>query len=230
MKIENIEVYGFRRALHGMRNPMDSWDKSDTEFGRPEDAVCGSWYFVNDEINIPEWPDIGPEDMKLCKRLIKNGTDHRKFMRQIQIWMDITIPRYVWQELDTYKVATVRNSCSTMHKLGHTSLGYKDFQDGDVLSATLDELNGAGEAYRDKKPFTTTKGKRLEGYDIVRYMKKIIPESFLQRATYTMSYETAMAMYFARRGHRLPEWNEKNPDSICSMLIGLPYMKEFVDV
>jgi hypothetical protein len=220
MKIENVEVYGFRRSLHGMRNPKNSWDKSDSTFyGNTTNGI----YCI-------ECPKIGPEDMKLCKRLIKNGTDHRKFMRQIQIWMDITIPRYAWQELDTYKVATVRNSCSTMHKLGHTSLSYKDFQDGDVLSVTLDELNDAGEAYRDKKPFITLKGKKLEGYDIVRYMKKIIPESFLQKATYTMSYETAMSMYFARRNHRLPEWNEDNPESICAMFISLPYMKEFTEV
>ncbi len=223
MKIENVEVYGFRRSFHGLRNPKDSWDKSDSKF------TLDNFYWErnNRKIAVPENPQIGLEDLKLACKLIKDGTDHRKFMRQIQIWMDITIPRYVWQELDTYKVATVRNSCSTMHKLGHTSLSYKDFQDRDVIPTTLDELNNAGEAYRDKKPFTTQKGKILKGYDIVRYMKKILPESFLQRATYTMSYETAMAMYFARRGHRLPEWNEKNSDSICSMLISLPYMREF---
>lgn len=226
MKIENITVYGFQSALRGMRNPMDSWNRSDSAWNgdnwKPD--IGSGW-----NIRTPERPLIGPKDLELACKLVKNGCEHRKFLRQIQIWIDIDIPRYVWQELDTYKVATVRNSCSTMNKLGKRMLVRDDFQDRVVIPSTLYELNVAGLAYREKREFNTESGELLQGYDIVRYMKKIVPEGFLQRATYTFNYETALTMYFQRRNHRLPEWNAKSPGSICSMLACLPYMKEFID-
>jgi hypothetical protein len=217
VKIENVEVYGFRAALRGMRNPMNSWDKSDSKPGNSP-AVTGEWGIL-----FPERTEIGPEDMKLALRLIKNGSEHRKFLRQIQIWMDITIPRYVWQELDTYKVATVRNSCSTMHKLGSRDLVQEDFE-LPIPDSLLVLLNLQGSEFRQAKRV----GDKAKEKYIRREYKNLLPEGFLQKATYTFNYETALTMYFQRRGHRLPEWNAKSPGSICAFLASLPYMKEFI--
>ena len=215
MKIENTEVYGFRAALRAMRNPMDSWDKSDTMFM----AGCVT-------ANV-EGADIGPEDLKLACKLIRGGSEHRKFLRQIIVGVDFDVPRYVWQEIDTYKVATVRNSCSTMHKLGHRELTEDDFEARIVLPVILQELNRAGAAYRDKVMLVRPPFETVTGYDIVRYMKQILPEGFLQRATYTCSYETLFAMHRQRKNHRLPEWS--GPGGICEWIRCLPYMKEFIE-
>ena len=244
MKIENTHIYGFQMALTGMRNAFNSWDLADSNFfcyaeNWGDEIIWGmvdSWFSgekLKHTITCPENPKLGPADLKLAKKLIRNGTDHRKFLRQIQIWVDFTVPRYVWQELDTYKVATVRNSCSTMHKLGHTDLTTEDFEDQAITSDTLSDLNMLGWAYRKKTVAGRERNGKIEelrGYDIVRYMKGVLPESFLQKATYTMSYETALSMYFARRSHKLSQWNEKNPDSICWWIKSLPYMNEFISV
>ena len=215
MKIEHAEVFGFRASMRGLRNPKNSWDKSDTTY-----LTNKKWEFYYGEgLSVPESPDIGPNDLKLVCNLIKSGSEHRKFLRYIQIWMDITIPRYVWQELDTYKVATVRNSCSTMHKLGHSNLEYEDFEGSRIREDTLNFLNNLGKKYRQTKD-----------YKLVREMKAQLPESFLQKATYLMNYETALTMFFQRKNHRLPEWNLVDPSSICSFIYSLPYMSDFIDV
>jgi hypothetical protein len=232
MKIENVEVYGFQRALHGMRNPKNSWDRADSVYdgrGYPFDSVEGVTL-------AGATSTLGPRDLKLALNLIRSGTDHRKFLRQIFVVMDITIPRYVWQELDTYKVATVRNSCSTMHRLGHADLTLEDFQDGDVFPEVLARMNDAGRAYREKRSFDTTfgrpkviicgfDGRILEGYDIVRWMKRHTPEGFLQMATYSLSYETVIALLGSRGTHRLAEWS--GPGGICETLRALPLVLEF---
>jgi hypothetical protein len=190
-----------------MRNPMNSWNKSDSAFMGTE------W----GEIIAPDVPVIGINDMSLINSLIKAGPSHRKFLRQIMVWWDIKAPRYVWQELDTYKVATVRNSCSTMHKLGYRNIGPDDFQDGEVMSSVLDELNRLAQIYRGG------------GHDhkVLRLMKQILPEGFLQEATYTFSYETGMSMYLLRRAHRLSEWS--GPGGICETIKALPYMEQFLE-
>jgi len=224
MKIENAEVYGFRGALRGMRNPMNSWDRADTMFD-------GDGYpYPLDFDGCTPPPSLGPNDLKLAISLIKAGTDHRKFLRQIFVSVDLTIPRYLWQELDTYKVATVRNSCSTMHKLGHADLTPDDFQDGEVLAVVLGELNRAGRCYREKRTFITPTQPDgaihdLRDYDIVRWMKKHMPEGYLQKATYTMSYETVLAILRSRGNHRLPEWS--GPEGICAFLRRLPLVAMF---
>lgn len=226
MKIENIEVYGFKRALHGMRNPMDSWDNSDSEFFVYMDHFADTYWPNPSHLFITslEMPEIGPNDLKLALKLIKGGSEHRKFLRQIQIWFDITVPRYVWTELDTYKVATVRNSCSTMHKLGTRDLIQDDFQlpiDEHLLSL----LNQYGTAFREAK-----EGKDYKAMGRIRHeYKNILPEGFLQKATFSMSYETAMSMYFQRRKHRLPEWKEDCEGSITSFIKNLPYMRDFIE-
>lgn len=212
MKIENIEVYGFRRAFHGMRNPKESWEQSDSQF-----TVTGAgWRDPN--IVAPENPHIGPKDLDRACRLIKAGTDHRKFMRQIRVWWDITVPRYAWQEIDTYKVSTTRNSCSTMHKLGHRPLTLDDFEGQDILQVVLDNLNVLGEAYR---------AGGCKDVPTLLEMKRHLPEAYLQMATYDFSYETGLAMYRSRHTHRNPEWSD-TVNSICATLLRLPYMCEFI--
>jgi hypothetical protein len=221
MKIENIHVYGFQASFHGMRNPLDSWSKSDSSFG----CEPGTSYTTANDwlIRTFEYPQIGPEDMKLACKLIKGGSEHRKFLRQIQVWFDITVPIYVWSELDTYKVATVRNSCSTMHTLGLRDLTQNDFE-LPIPNDWLEELNKCGEKFRIYKIMKDTRKMNK----IRREYKNLLPSGFLQKATYTMSYETALSMYFQRRNHRLSEWRAGEKGSICSFIESLPYMKEFI--
>lgn len=225
MKIERVHVYGFAPALRGMRNPLESWSKSDTVYGwDPTPPVDYSG------ITCMERPLIGPNDMALARKLIKAGSDHRKFLRQIAVWWDITAPRYIWQELDTYKVATVRNSCSTMHKLGHRDLTADDFQDGDVNLDSLDRLNAMGATYRSNGEYLMYKSGKYEpirSVELLTHMKRRLPEGFLQMATYSFNYEVALNMYLSRRNHRMPEWS--GPDGICDHLLRLPYFAEFTE-
>lgn len=197
MKIENTEVSGFQAAIHGMRNPMNSWDKSDSNFD------CEMI--------------IGPNDLELSKKLIKAGTEHRKFLRMIHIQCFITLPRYIWQEMDTYKVSTVRLSCSTMHKLGMTDLTIQDFQNNWILEETLQELNFLGRNYRETK-----------NVDLLRQMKQILPEGFLQSADLDFNYETAMNMYYQRKNHRMSEWSGEN--GICKWMESLPMMNQWLNL
>jgi hypothetical protein len=247
MRVEHVVVFGFEAAIRGMRNPMNSWDKSDSIFypcialGKTGNRV----YTMHGQVDLilvraPELPNLGAKDLTLACKLVKAGSEERKFLRLIHIQMDIEAPRYLWQEIDTYKVATVRMSCSTMHKLGHTDLSASDFQDEDVNPSVLERLNKAGRCFREKLPFhikrnqypnsdpeigCTTAGvdRVFEGYDIVRWMKRNLPEGFLQKATYDMSYETALSWLRQRGKHRLPEWK----DSLCGLIRSLPYMAEF---
>jgi hypothetical protein len=212
VKIENIEVFGFMAALRGMRNALESWDKSDSDFYSYADD------YLDPSISAPEAPFIGPNDLTLACKLIKAGRSHRKFLRQIQIWWDITIPRAIWQELDTYKIATVRNSCSTMHKLGSRDLELSDFQNEMIEQNTLDLLNGLGKKYRESSPKLPSDLHKIKMY---------LPESFLQKATYSFNYETALTMYFDRCNHRMPEWSGAN--GICETLMKLPYFKDFYE-
>jgi hypothetical protein len=216
MKIDKVHVYGFEPALYGMRNPKESWDRSD--------STLGTWEgFRDKDITCPERPYIGPKDMQLARRLITAGSDHRKFLRQIMVWWNISIPRYIWQELDTYKVATVRNSCSTMHKLRSRDLKPCDFQDEDVHPDVLQAQNIMGKAYREKSPCGYG---LITGIDLLAHMKRRLPEGFLQMATYSFSYETALNMYRSRHNHRMSEWS--GPDGICVWLQRLPYLADFI--
>lgn len=247
--ITETEVYGFRAALRGMRNPMDSWDKSDSCFRHvlPE-PPHSTWNQLG--FTVPEYPIIGPVDMVRMKSLILGGTEHRKFLRDIVIWCDIEPNRGCWQEIDTYKVSTVRNSCSTMHKLGHRDLVLDDFQDSFVDLDYLEKINAVGREYR-------AGGKK--DFKLVIKMKRMLPEGFLQKATYKMNYENALNMFMQRKDHRLPEWRFTNtpitPDpeggcsaegartffgtrsdgqivkrSICDWIYLLPYMSTLIDV
>ena len=223
MKIENTEVYGFRAAFRSARNPKDSWSRSDIDWNtNTREQLCDPFL----DILFTDAPlAIGPEDLRLAKNLINGGTEHRKFIRLIQVWATWTLPRYVWTEADTYKVGMTRMSCSTMHKLGHKDLNFCDFQDGDVLDSVLCELNDLGRKYRETKD-----------YSLVRRMKKMLPEGFLQKADVNFSYETAMNIFRQRKNHRLPEWRlhetleeQRGEQSLCDWLYQLPHFKLFVE-
>jgi hypothetical protein len=216
MKIEHTEVYGFQAAFRGMRNPFDSWDKSDSSFWGPDTREMRERLgFPN--IFVPEIPVIGSGDLSLACKLIRMGGDHRKFLRMIMVWCDFVVPRYLWQEIDTYKVATVRNSCSTMNTLGRRHVTQEDFETP-VSEVILRELNKAVDDFQSSGDKTDVRVK----------LKNDLPEGFLQRATYLMSYETVFRMFHSRSNHRLPMWSVKIDGSICSWILSLPYMKEFV--
>lgn len=176
-----------------MRNPMDSWDKSDTKY-----RIDGS-------------PEIGPNDLALATKLVKAGSPHAKFTRMIGVAADLVIPLDMWNEFDTYKVGTVRNSCSTMHRLGTRPLSKIDFEE-DISNFVIDELNELGERYRETKDFQ------------YRYkMRGKLPWSYLQRSTIAANYAVMRNMYFWRHDHRLVQWRE-----ICRWIETLPYAQELI--
>lgn len=225
MEIKRIRVCGFEPALHGMRNPMDSWADSDSAFYERGQMAGSSGRYdgpYGDFIRAPEYPVIGPKDMELAKKLIMRGREHRKFLRQIMIWFDINIPRFVWQELDTYKVSTVRNSCSTMNTLGKRDLDQSAFE-RPIPELTLEGVNKLGRLLREAK-------EDGEGVREARVqLKNDLPEGFLQMATYMLSYETALTAILQRERHRLPQWRKGEEGSIVECLLCLPYMSHFYE-
>jgi hypothetical protein len=214
MQIENTTIYGFKPALIAMRNSWDSWDKSDTDFR----YIWSS--YIHPPIQALDCPTIGPKDMELCRKLIKGGPSHRKFLRQITIWVDFTLPRYVWAEVDTYHCGTVRNSCSTMHTLANRNYVYPDDFEGGMDQQILDKINFL---LKEVRSLPQNRKKLL------LQIKRILPESFLQKSSFTMNYETAMNMYWQRRHHELPEWSERGTMySICRWIQDLPYMSDWL--
>ena len=214
IKVENIEVWGFEHAIRGLRNPMNSWDKSDSinchEYGEDCDfcernySECAKYY-------------IGENDLDLMQRLFKAGTEHRKYLRQIFVSMDITAPLYWWKEFDTYKVGTVANSCSTMHKIAAKPFEMSDFSHEKLgigaettLKIVVEELNKEREMY-------------LQSHDKSFWwgMIQLLPSSYNQRRTVTMNYENVFAIIKQRSEHKLDEWNE-----FVKVLKTLPYVIE----
>lgn len=216
MKFENTEVWGFEHSLRGMRNPLNSHIKSDS-------------YYDNDNYVI------GENDFGLAQRLIKAGNEHRKFMRQIFVSVDITAPLYWWKEFDTYKVGTIANSTSTMHKLATTPITLDCFEidDYDRNLSLADnpeddnELNHISAFEEDViMVLENLRQKYLETKD-KRYWKELIrflPESWLQKRTITMNYENIRNMYFQRKNHKLTEWSE----SFIKWVESLPYAEELI--
>ena len=207
IKLERTSVMNFENAIRGMRNPMKSWDKSDsytTHIENPETLNTAPFQFF-----------MGENDLKLARHLASAGGDHRKFLRQIFVSVDITAPLYWWKEYDTYKVGTVANSESTMHTISKGYLTLDDFSH-DHLSASgrdflewsiLPFLNARIERYNDKKD-------KDDWYDIIQ----ILPTSFNQMRTCTLNYENLVNIYHARKDHKLDEWH-----TLCDWILTLPY-------
>lgn len=247
LKTENIRVFNFEGALRGLRNPKDSWHLSDSRYGicnrghvdcetematawknaHPENEIdYFSWLidngYIHSENGCCEYAFIGPKDMRLAQLMIGAGTDEAKFMRQIFISMDITAPLYWWKEYDTYKIATVANSCSTMHKLDAYPITREMFSwdnvgdPGEEFWVVVDAIIAECERLRLK--FKETGDKVYW-----RAMVQLLPNSWMQKRTVTLNYQTARAMYFARKTHKLTEWH-----TLCNTFMHLPYGKELI--
>ena len=208
--IEKTDVFGWESAVRGMRNPMNSWDKSDSDWEFVEDP---SIINPNDEVKFV----LGPNDLDLMQRLNKAGSDHAKFLRMINVTMDITAPLYWWKEFDTYKVGTVANSCSTMHKIHAKEFTKDDFSHEHlsdwsmlILENTVRALNNARER------FLETKDKHYWWQ-----MVQLLPSAYNQKRTVQLNYQVAKSMYFARRTHKLDEWR-----TLCDVIKELPYFAE----
>lgn len=214
IKIENIEVFNFEGAFRGLRNPMNSWNKSDSYI----DALTNKYI-------------VGENDLKLAQRMIGAGADESKFMRQIFVSMDITAPLYWWKEADTYKIATVSNSCSTMHKITSSEITEENYsfdpEPGKPLTdlptddyvRILDIKNRAvADVEWLRKKYNETKDKRYW-----RLLIQINPDGWLQKRTWTGNYQNLRNMYFARKNHKLIEWRQ-----FCQIIEQLPYSKELI--
>ena len=206
IKIENVGVYGFEAAIRGMRNPMNSWDRSDSDC---KTIIRDNGKYVEDF--------IGNNDLKLMKQLAKAGSVHAKYRRMITVTCDITAPMFWWAEYDTYKVGTVRNSCSKMHKIHSSELYNIDFSvEGcrEVGSwATLCFANVQNTCNKLIKKYNETKEKKYW-----RALIELLPESYNQRATVQLNYEVLAGMYYWRKDHKLDEWH-----TFCEWIESLPY-------
>ena len=213
IKIENSEVIGWEHAIRGMRNPMNSWDKSDSEFVDVfEDAENLRNYYISSA-------ELGDNDLDLMTRLVKAGTDHRKFMRMITVYADITAPLYWWKEYDTYKVGTVANSCSTMHKIHEKEFTVDDFSCEHLAGAAMNVLIDIVywlNFYRDE--FIAQKDKQ-DWWQIIQ----LLPSSYNQKRTVMLNYEVLHNMYHSRKNHKLDEWH-----TFCDFIETLPYAKELI--
>ena len=243
MKIEKTEVVGFEAAIRGMRNPKNSWEKSDSEFitsdGDHHD-ICGHsgpWF------GSDGWEEvlIGENDLNLMTTLRNAGTDHRKFMRMITVYLEITAPLYWWKEFDTYKVGTVANSCSTMHKIAdkeftlddfshehlfkeddvggmyYSATAEEEFTSTDVLKVIIEALN----VYR--KTYMAVKADTVSDYDHMSkeywwQMIQLLPSSYNQKRTVMLNYEVLANIYKSRKDHKLDEWH-----TFCDWIESLPY-------
>ena len=243
IKLENTEVVGWEHAIRGMRNPMNSWEKSDSEFIRDPDYGCSGNCPCEDIDGHCDCCFIGANDLDLMKRLRNAGTDHRKFMRMITVYVDITAPLYWWKEFDTYKVGTVANSCSTMHKIAA-----KEFTIEDFSHEHLDDIWGYEPEVRDMAPTIEfeTHTDKITNYvlgpdDILNltikmlnrcrdlYLKtkektywwqmiQLLPTSYNQKRTVMLNYEVLANIYKSRLNHKLDEWH-----TFCDLIESLPY-------
>lgn len=218
IKIENVELMGWEAAIRGMRNPMNSWDKNDSGWyltGTPGTNPAAA----NDKY-LREKYCIGDNDLDLMKRLAKAGTDHRKFMRMITVYLDITAPLYWWKEFDTYKVGTVANSCSTMHKIAGKEFEMSDFScehmkptSIKIMHDVIDILNKYRADYNN--PEAEKLGVKK---DYWWQMIQLLPSSYNQRRTVMLNYEVLANIYKSRKDHKLDEWH-----TFCGWIETLPY-------
>ena len=228
LKIENAEVVGWEHAIRGMRNPMNSWEKSDS-FCKPSIDCCGGCHdynkcaYIFESTGKPYRGEVGPNDLDLMKRLRNAGTDHRKFMRMITVYLDITAPLYWWKEFDTYKVGTVANSCSTMHKIAEKEFTMDDF--------SIEHLQGVNQCkWGDSVPalvmvqiveclnFWRNRYLQTRDKDDWWQMIQLLPSSYNQKRTVMLNYEVLANIYKSRRNHKLDEWH-----TLCDWIETLPY-------
>ena len=219
LKIENFEVTGWEAAIRGMRNPKNSWKKSDSGLtcSQNKNNICDTHCTADNYCKPLDKYLIGPNDLDLMTRLRNAGTDHRKFMRMIIVYLDITAPLYWWKEFDTYKVGTVANSCSTMHKIADKEFTLEDFSCEHLenswlahLKETIRLLNEARDAYH----WCNTDAKKEWWWQMIQ----LLPSSYNQRRTVMLNYEVLANMYKSRRNHKLDEWH-----TFCDWIEELPY-------
>lgn len=201
LTMELCRVSGWEAAIRGMRNPLNSWEKSDSRFDG--DRVV-----------------LGEQDLRLMRSLVAAGSDHRKFLRYLTVTCDVTAPLYWWKEYDTYKVGTVANSCSTMHKIAAKPFAVEDFSHEHLspdslacLRATVAQLNASREAYLRTKD-------KADWWQLIQ----LLPSAYQQKRTLLMNYEVLRNLYFARRNHKLDEWH-----TFCDALSALPYSELITD-
>ena len=229
LKIENTDVVGWEAAIRGMRNPMNSWDNSDSIFvedGEYHD-ICGNSGPFNGTVTDTEtFFEIGEKDFDLMKRLRNAGNDHRKFMRMIAVYADITAPLYWWKEFDTYKVGTVANSCSTMHKIHDKEFYEEDFSFERIMSG-YEEYKGDDAmhtAYCSMQNVISALNRLRYMYKISKNKKywyamiQLLPSSYNQKRTVMLNYEVLANMYKSRKNHKLDEWHV-----LCDWIESLPY-------
>lgn len=202
LKAERISVMNIENAVRGARNPLNSWDRSDSHYDENGNYI------------------LGENDLSLCMRLAKSGSDHRKYLRQIFVSIDITAPLYWWKEFDTYKVGTVANSCSTMHKIHSKPFELDDFShermdEGsvEVLKVLIDHLE------KERQKFCENKEDRTPWHNMIQ----LLPTSYNQMRTVTLNYENLINIYYARKNHKLAEWHV-----LCDAIAQLPYAKELI--
>ena len=220
LKIENVDIVGWETAIRGMRNPMNSWAKSDTFFFCPSQ---GDIRKIGEGPNLELMSEIGPNDAGLMMKLRNCGTDHRKFMRMITVYMDITAPLYWWKEYDTYKIGTVANSCSTMHKIADKEFALEDFShehliDTCLLERVINELNIYRDIYNNYDKQTEQYKDEFSKKDIWWQMIQLLPSSYNQRRTVMLNYEVLANMYKSRKNHKLDEWR-----TFCEYVKTFPY-------
>lgn len=240
IKIENYEVYGWMHAIRGMRNPLESWDKCDSFYWDSESDLNEEWGVEKSVDDLDTHVHIGPNDLDLMTRLRNAGRDHRKYMRMIDVWFDITAPMYWWKEFDTYKIGTVRNSCSTMHKIHAKEFTLEDFSCEHLISDMgpdknpfegwlgVEEYDGHVQYHSPKdilevyiinalnecrEAYLKTKDKKY-WYQMIQ----LLPSSYNQRSTIKLNYEVLANMYHSRKNHKLDEWRE-----FCKWIESLPY-------
>lgn len=231
IKLENVEVLGWKAAIRGMRNPLESWNNSDSIFSCKD---CKGCYYeqkgntevfeAEDRIITDIWCDytslkLGENDLALMKKLSKAGSDHAKYLRMINVTCDVTAPLYWWKEYDTYKVGTVANSCSTMHKIHAKEFSLRDFSWKQlnvdsllVLEVIINRLNQCRSKYIE------TKDKEYWWQ-----MIQLLPTSYNQKRTIQLNYQVLKNIYFARKNHKLDEWRV-----FCDWIRNLPYAKQII--
>ena len=226
LKVTETQIFGWDAAIRGMRNPMNSWDKSDTDF-----SLSGM-----QSVNGILVPTVGDNDLALMRKLVKAGSDHSKFMRMITVTCDVEAPFYWWKEYDTYKVGTVANSCSTMHKLHERDLSIDDFSHEHLFDGIIqvEDPDNPMEFYENsttcleyvisvinyhRKKYIETKDKRYW-----QQMIQLLPTSFNQKRTLHLNYAVLRNIYHARKNHKLTEWH-----TLCDWIYSLPYSELITD-